>query len=464
MGLILCLLSVALAAFFSRRNLGSGLGFTLAVGCIYGWLRANFLDGLTHFCFDAALAGLYIGSLPRLRLRRASQGGRISRWVTLLICWPLIIILLSPFLEAQHVFVQIAGLRNAVLFVPILLLGNAVSPEDLDRFATWAEWCVLGASCFAIAELILGVELFFPVNEVTKIIYSSNDIAGGLLRIPGSFSSAHAYGGTMAAVIPLLFGRLDRAGATRWMSLGAIALASLGVFACGARLPVLLFGFLLAGSLIQLRRRPIALLLMIVTMAGVGYSVSQSGRLRRFETLGDPEMVEQRFAGSVNMSFGDILSDYPMGKGLGSAVGTSVPFFLADYAQPPIGIESEFGRLLIEEGLPGLLLWIAFVGSVLGFSLSAVRRQGARSVGMWLFCTGSWASGLIGTGLLSAIPTTMILMLYLGKLSSNPRTVVSAPPINWLHPHERSASCREMEQADRPPVATMFGLPATPPS
>ena len=103
------------------------------------------------------------------------------KWVVLLMGWPLIVVLLSPFLEAQHVFVQIAGLRNAVLFVPLMVLGSVLSKRDLIRFGSWAEGCAIGASCFAIGELFGGVESFFPVNEVTQVIYASNDITGGFL-------------------------------------------------------------------------------------------------------------------------------------------------------------------------------------------------------------------------------------------------------------------------------------------
>ena len=179
--------------------------------------------------------------------------------------------------------------------------------------------------------------------------------------------------------MPLLLGRLEEQKANRWWTLVSITLASLGVFACGARLPVILFGFVVAGSLFHLRKRPFVLAIAIFGMAIVGYSVSRSDRLRRFETLGDPEMVGERIAGSVNMSFLDIVSDYPVGKGLGSAAGTSVHrFFLAEYARPPIGIESEYGRIMSigREGLPGLFLWLGFVGWALGRMCSWTRKVG----------------------------------------------------------------------------------------
>ncbi len=426
MGPIVCIFAFAGAVALSRKTLGNGLGFALAVGSCYGWLRGNFPDGLARFCFDAALGGLYLSVLPRVRFRSEGRPGSLRTWTVLLMAWPLIIILISPFLEAQHVLVQIAGLRNAVLFVPLILVGSLLGPKDWSEVSAWAEWCVVGVSVVAIGEVVFGLEPFFPLNDLTQNIYRSNDIVGGFYRIPATFSSAHAYGGTMVALIPLLLARLEEARPSRWLTFVALALAALGVFACGARLPVVLFSCVVAGSLLQLRKRPVVLLLLIIGMAAVGYSVSQSSRLRRFESLADPELVSERVAGSVNMNFWDILSDYPMGKGLGSAFGTSVPTFLAEYARPPVGIESEYGRLLLEEGLPGLLLWVFFVGSLLGSSAATIRRRGTRAVGMWLVCALTWASGLIGAGLLAAIPATMLVMLYFGEIGKGRHAATAA--------------------------------------
>jgi hypothetical protein len=410
-------LAFGIALVLGRRNVGHGLGFVLAVGCIYGWLRANFVDGFTHFCFDAALGGLYLGCLPRLRKSNWLTARGSLAWTVLLMAWPCLVICLSPFLDAQHFFVQIVGLRTAALFVPLILLGAVLGKDDLASLTSWSEWCVLGASLFTVGELVLGLDEFFPINELTQLIYASSDVAGGFYRIPSSFISAHAYGGTMVGLMPLLLGRLEEARPRRWLALFSIALASLGVFVCGARLSVLLFGCVIGGSLIRFRKNPLALLILIVGMAGVGYTVSQSSRLRRYETLADAEMVGDRVAASVNMGFWDILGEHPMGRGLGSAVGTSIPYFLAEYARPPVGTESEYARLLLEEGIPGLLIWLCFVASVLGRSFRVVWREGAQASGMWLFCAGTWISGLIGAGILASIPGTMLVMVYFGELS-----------------------------------------------
>ena len=433
MGLALCFLAFFGGWALAQRRLGHGLGFVLATGCIYGWLRANLLDGLTHFSFDAALAGLYAATLPRIRFLAGGQARRLGAWILLLVGWPFIVILLSPFLDAQHLFIQLVGLRTAVLFAPLLLIGHAATADDFRLFRSWAGWCVIGASAFTVGEIVMGLESFFPINEVTTLLYSSNDVAGGNYRLPASFTSAHAYGGTMVGLLPMLLSNLEVRGRSRPVTLVAIALASLGVFACGARLPVVMFAVVMSAMLLRLRRKPIALGLVVVTMCILGYAVSQSDRLRRFESLGDTEMVEERVSGSVNMDFWEIVGSYPMGKGLGSAFGTSVPYFLADYARPPVGIESEYGRLLLEEGLPGLLLWVAFVVWLLAGSAREVRFGSVEKAGMWAVIASSWASGLLGAGVLSSIPGTLLLMVYMGALA-RPSEQVARNPQLGCHP------------------------------
>ena len=169
MGLALCLGILICAAAISRRSLGNGLGFTLAVGCIYGWLRANFLDGVTHFCFDAALCGLYAGTIPRLRPRQMASSRALLKWTIVLTGWPLFVILLKPhFSMRSRLCSDCRTSAMRVLFVPLILLGDnwLAKVRDTQILTTWAQWCVLGASGFAIAEVVFGLELFFPFNQV----------------------------------------------------------------------------------------------------------------------------------------------------------------------------------------------------------------------------------------------------------------------------------------------------------
>jgi hypothetical protein len=419
MGLVFCVFAFFTALLVAQKGLGHGLGYVLAIGSIYGWLRCNFLDGFTHFTFDCALLGLYLSILPQLAKPLTGEARILRSWIGLLVLWPFIVILLSPFLDAQHVFIQFVGLRNALLFLPAALLGSALDRDQFEILSTWCVVIVFGISLFAAAELIVGIEAFYPLNSASRLIYASRDVAHGQLRIPSSFSSAHAYGGTLVALLPFIVHRLVTSEKRNLVSLVALVLTALGVFVCGARSPVVILGVVATVTVFSLRRRPAAVLALVIAAGMVAYFVRQSDRLQRYETLSDTEMVEDRVAGSVNLTFFEVISDYPLGKGLGGATGTSIPYFLDPYAIPQVGIESEYSRLALEEGILGLLLWVGYVfWTLLRSPFALTRFGGVTDRAIWTTCWCTWLLSLIGTGTMAAIPGSLLLSLSMGAIGA----------------------------------------------
>ena len=141
----------------------------------------------------------------------------------------------------------------------------------------------------------------------------------------------------------------------------------LGVFLGASRTQALLFfaeiaafaGFAGLGK-IRLKQ-----LVAFAAIAGlVGYWVYTNPRLQRFTNL-KTNYVRERIQGSVNEGFLDALWKYPLGNGLGGG-GTSIPYFLQDRLKNPVVIENEYGRILLEIGIPGLCLWAAFLISAIG--------------------------------------------------------------------------------------------------
>ena len=223
---------------------------------------------------------------------------------------------------------QLLGLRPALFFLPFLPL-EARPPSVARQLADGLRQSA--RHCGRDAEYVIGVEPFFPVNEASRIIYLSRDIGeSNAIRIPSTFSSAHAYGGTMVGLVPLLVLLLESRN-FRERALGAIALccAALGVFACGARLPFI--GLLVVAATIVIRgvRRNDIRVAAVAIGAVLALTVSRDERLQRFETLSDSAYVGSRFEGSVNENLLEILAEHPVGRGLGSAVGTSIPYFLS---------------------------------------------------------------------------------------------------------------------------------------
>lgn len=412
-GVAACVIAFVVCWQLTARWLGHGLGALVGVGFFYGIFRANFLDGGSHFVFDAALLGCYVGAFFSAR-RRPRGDRRLRPWIVALCAWPTLIALVP----LQHPLVQLVGLRAATLFVPVALLGAQADERQLQLLARWLVGLVLASLAFAAAEYVLGVPRFYPYNAVTDIIYRSSDAGGGNLRIPATFINAHAYGGTMVLCVPLLLAGLKTEQQHRWRLgfMAALVAAAVGVFICAARQPVVYLFALGAFALTLVRLAWRVRAALVVAAVVVGAIVVQSERMQRFTTLAQTEKVERRIHGSVNKEFVELILEHPMGEGLGSAVGTSIPHFLAHLAPRPIGMENEWGRIAVEQGLVGLGLWLAFVGATLLRWPGRGRPSFVRLRLAWAMVGMTWATAFIGTGTLMSIPATALLVLYMGTL------------------------------------------------
>jgi hypothetical protein len=424
-GLALCGLAFVGVLLLARRSVGAGMAGLLATGYFYGILRARFLDGFSHFMFDAAVLGLYLAHFQCFGLGAPRTAPELFSWTTALLAWPFVVLALGP-LYPQHLLIQVVGLRAAIWFLPFLLVGARARPDDLTVIAAAFTVLNLVALAFGFAEYSLGLEAFFPRNAVTELMYRSRDIAGyTAYRIPATFSSSAAYGGVMVASLPLLMGRClasDSGLVEKLLLLASVLAAAVGVFLCGSRTPVL---FLFAMGLVvayQFRARLGYLAAVVVVAAVVMLVVRGSERLQRFTSLQDQEMVSERIRGSANVGVIGLMLESPLGGGLGSAFGTSIPSFLADVAPEPIGAENELARIAIETTLVGLALWLGFLTWLL--SKRTVKAPGGWQTGitlMWLFVLMSWGTALIGCGTLTAIPGTPLLLFQMGVIAQTRR-------------------------------------------
>jgi hypothetical protein len=270
---------------------------------------------------------------------------------------------------------------------------------------------------FGVLEYYRGIEPFFPVSPVTSIMYASGDVVGGHYRIPSIFTSAHAYAGTLVSTIPFLYGAWIQPEGYRWKKLAllfGLAAAFMGVLLASTRTFFVMACFMaivvfLSGGMGAAKR-----VLFIAAVLLIALLALSNERFQRFKALSDYDMVAERIAGSVNRSFFEILVKYPMGNGLGGG-GTSLPYFLQSQVQRPIGGESEFSRILAEQGIIGLGIWIGFLcwcifrrAAFVKHSWLPVRRL------IWCWWCVSFVISAIGLGLLTAIPNTFLMLLALG--------------------------------------------------
>jgi hypothetical protein len=323
--------------------------------------------------------------------------------------------------------------------LPLMLVATKLTHDDLRRLALWVAGLNVLAFAVAGAEFYFGVAAIYPENETTALIYESRDVAEFTeYRIPATFSSGHAYGGTMVATLPILIGawtarrsRHGAAGAFLWL---AVFVSVVAVFVAAARTHFLVAAALLIVVTVSGRLRLAAWVGWVLLLSSVAWIVASEERLQRFLTLQDPEFLAERLGSSINATFFDLLVEYPFGDGLGSG-GTNVPGFLLDRVPPVARLESEYSRLLLEQGVIGLGLWVGFIAWLLWRGLRRQRAQPEISRLLCLVCVAAFfASGLIGIGLFVSIPASAFLFIQIGiLLSERPRPAsdhrsTSAPP------------------------------------
>lgn len=421
--ILLCVAAFMFAYVAGRRSLVAGLVTVFAVGYFYGILRANVAESYSHFIFDAAVIGLYITQLAKRGNREEERAREMLKlWVGVLIAWPFILFLVP----VQDYAVQLVGLRGNVFMVPFILLGSRLKGKDVKKLALAFAVLNLIAFGFACAEYVFGVERFFPQNQVTELIYKSvvDERYGNLdrseaLRIPSIFTGAHAYAGMMVTTFCFIFGAWGQKALSKpWrknLLLAAMVATIIAIFMAAARSPVIILLALFICIVVSVRLKAQAWALLLTAAIGVGWLVSSEARFQRFLTLQDTDFIAERVHWSVNESFLDLAVEYPMGNGLGGG-GTSMPYFLQGRVNAPLYyMESEYARIVLEQGVFGLCLWVAFI--VWAFTRRTTRRTDEWFIGrrlLWVVCASFFATGMIGTGLLTSIPGTALLLVGLG--------------------------------------------------
>jgi hypothetical protein len=136
-------------------------------------------------------------------------------------------------------------------------------------------------------------------------------------------------------------------------------------------------------------------------------------------TLQDTQFLTERWSGSVNREFFELMSTYPLGRGLAGG-GTSIPYFLQDRFEASVVMENEFARILLEQGIPGLFIWGLFMVWVVTKGARAGPSKStwflARRL-VWGTAVAYFVLALTGIGLLTSIPQSMLLLLGIGWIT-----------------------------------------------
>jgi hypothetical protein len=411
--LAICIFCFTMTFILTRRSPVWGMAACVGVGYVFGVLKANIFDLFSYFIWDASILGFYASYFSRrVPPEELARTESLRLWVGALILWPILLTVVP----VQYPLIQLVGLRANVFLLPAILIGTRLKQEEYDDLGFWLAVLNLGALGVATVEYFFGLEQFFPRNAVTELIYKSRDLAGfTAFRIPAFFINAHAYAGTMVMTLPFLFGawvREVRPRRKNLISVGMMA-ALMGVFLAASRTHMIMLSLMVIFALLSGELRSLSRAGLVIMLLCTAWLVSSDERLQRFTTLLDVESVASRVSSSINLPFVQAALEYPFGVGMGGG-GTSIPYFLQDEILEPVAAENEYARIMLEEGVLGLVMWIAFIAWI------ATRRGPPHikpSFGrrMARFLTvGYFGMACLGTGLLMSVPQTLLLLLCAG--------------------------------------------------
>jgi hypothetical protein len=290
----------------------------------------------------------------------------------------------------------VVSLRQHLEFVPLFFLGYAVLRSD-RRVAGFLWLLVAVAAMNGIADLVqsglspnqlaswgpgyAGLEHGTALREARVFITAGGQAA---VRPPG-LGGTDGFGGFVGLIaLPGALALLSSARRTAkvgWLLIPGAALTIVGIVTSQTRLDVVggAIGLIAFLALTLTSRRGLTALVVTSVVGVAGYfivSAFVSGSANRYSTIAPSKVVGTAVAarqGTLAL-IPTYARDYPLGAGLGS-VGPAASSNIGGVAAPGgLNGESEVTFLLVETGIPGLLVMLGFAVATIraGFALRRV--------------------------------------------------------------------------------------------
>lgn len=415
--------------FAHDKLVNSLMILTIIVGFFQGWLKYKLRAGWVTFAFDIPLTFAWLVCVASVRRgRRLFPDCNMSRVIMALTALGALYVVL-PF--GVPWLIAVASFR-AWCFIPLIfLIGYHITRSVRQMEAYLWLLTILG-----MAVSIYGT--FQSTEEVTEMMKNDPDMTFRLqnqfyadsqgrsvFRRFSTFVSSAAFGSTMAFCVTFAVSRLVHPGCSaleRIVLTMASVIMSYGVILSGARsaLSGLMVGLAFA---IWYRRGSILATItpfVIVICLAAGIAWQGTSAMERFTTLFDLDVVLNRLRIVFEPAW-ESLSKYPLGDGLGrSGHGVPVIFYGMHRDFEFRGIDGDTGRMAVDMGFPGLIIFVALAVVGLTDSFTWMRKLRGSPLGLVGLPAGamfilaalqlSYGSPFLG------IPGGMLLWFFLGSM------------------------------------------------
>lgn len=369
LGLVVAIVIVAISASNWRRSLAVVFLLVVIEGALRKWFLPQFSD-LLYFLKDLVLLGAYLRFflLSNKPARLSLRSYYIKFFLFLSAVW-CIFQAFNPSLGSP--IVGLFGLRGYLFYVPLMwLIPNLFkTEEDLYRALRWYLLLVIPVGILGI------VQFFSPVSSSLNIYAGGIDPTAGFsgtdrLRITGTFPYISGYAVYLsvcfAVLVPLLLRPQPRR--WRWVGIAAMALTVANSLMTGSRGVVLFEGLFIASFIFLLwLRKPVQIqghIRRFILPVLISTIVLMRWLRPAFDAFASRSTSADNLVDRVANSF-TVLPYFQLkgmdGYGVGAThQATSVlrsVLGLSSGETIPIGFESEIGRIALELGPFGFLLW-----------------------------------------------------------------------------------------------------------
>lgn len=421
------LLFLALAAWcFSNRRVDRSLAVLgLYFGLFEGYLKLRTGNPLISLVRDALIFAIAGGALLRTMGSRRSLplpplGGLVLAYAAVVF-----IELFNP--SAPGIVQGFAGVRTHLEFVPLFFLGYAfIRTESRIR----ALMLIL-VICAAAGGLVSLIQSLLTPEQLAgwgpgyrERVYGTGvfqgagrvgfDVAGNpVVRPFGLGSEVGAAAGLAAIALPGLIALVINTSRRYRLALAPVAIGlALAVITSGSRAAtvavlVSLIAFALTAAVSKNGlRATVGLLVCSAVLYGVALQLGPDNPAKNRARTVAPDQVVSTFSqqrGSSVKLFGDYALKYPLGIGVGT-VGSATAVS-GDLNVSGLNAETLWNFLVLEIGLPGLVIILALVFRLLWIALARIRRVVDSAMRLYLAALAAPLFSLVVTGF--AGPTTI---------------------------------------------------------
>lgn len=338
-----------------------------------------------------------------------------------------------------------AGLRQHLEFVPLFFLGYAF----IRRESQLQKVMLILVVCASVGGVVSYVQSTLTPEQFASWGPGYRERVLGTGKFAGAPRLAYGDGGATAVrpfglgsdvgggavlaalALPSLIALMMAARPALRLAIAPLALGiTLAIGTSGTRAAIvtavvsaLAFGLIAAASKNAVRVFAGLAVSVLFTYGALTVLGSDNVTTKRSQSIA-PTRVVSTFSqerGSSVRQFGDYVTQYPLGLGIGSTGAAAVAFGGSDASAEQFNSETEWNFLVIEVGLAGLVIFLVFNFRLMVLALVRIRRIPRPSLRLKLAALAAPLFGLLVAGFAgpttASVPPAPYLWFVAGVLS-----------------------------------------------